>query len=171
MHCWIVGEMSSQPDGLSVPPMVIPAHNLARWIHARLAIADGNLRWETTRTLLGIVPVGRRTIEVPASAVEWIHIGRSFRPLNFTVGVAAMITPLLIGHGWWALLTVPVGLWITLVSLGPRMVAKIETGETCRVDVCFGHQIDADLYIAAVRDIGATTGRIGQSSQGATVRR
>jgi hypothetical protein len=139
--------------------MVVPAHGLARWVHAKLEIVDGVLRWGTPVTLLGIVPLGRRHIEVPAAEVSDIRVRRTVRPVTSLIGLTTMVLPLLVGWAWWVLLiTVPLGLWIVLVSLGPRMEAVTVTGEVHHVSVCFAHQIDADLYMAAVEDIAAETG-------------
>lgn len=135
--------------------MVVPAHNLARWIHARLDVAEGVMRWETQRTFLGIVPLGRRRVEVPATEVSQIRLGRRLRPSSLLIGLAIMVIPFLLGWGWWAVSSLPMGLWVVVVSMGPRMEAKTITGRTHRVDVCFGHQIDAELYIAAVEDIAS----------------
>lgn len=133
--------------------MVVPAHSLARWIHSTLEVREGVMRWEIPRTILGIVPLGRRIIEVPADSVASIGVGRAVRPISAVVGAAIMVVPFLFGWGWWAALTVPLGLWIVLVALGPQMAAVTRTGPTHRANVCFAHQIDADLYMAAVEDI------------------
>lgn len=139
--------------------MVVPAHGLARWVHARLGMADGVLRWEIPVTLLGIVPLGRRRVDVPAAEVTDIGVRRTARPISLLIGLTAMVLPLLAGWAWWlTLITAPLGLWIVLVSLGPRLRVVTTTGEDHKVSVCFAHQIDADLYIAAVEDIAFETG-------------
>jgi hypothetical protein len=142
-------------SNLSVPKMVVPAHNLARWIHATMDVTDGLMRWESRRTLLGIVPIGWRRVEIPAADVDSLRVRRTVRPTNLLLGLAMMVFPILAGWGWWLLLTLPAGTWVVLVSLGPRMEAETHGGRTHHVDVCFGHQIDAELYMSAVEDIGA----------------
>jgi hypothetical protein len=141
--------------GLDVPPMTVPAHNLARWIHSKLEVRNGMMRWEVPRTIVGLVPVGKRLIEVPAADISHIRMGRAVRPLGLTAGILAILLPLWLGWGWWAVLTIPLGLWTILVALGPRMEATTHTGRAYRADVCFGHAIDADLYMAAVEDIAS----------------
>lgn len=156
---WIGSKMSSRniPDPLlEVPPMIVPAHNLARWIHSKLEVRNGTMRWEVPRTIVGLLPVGKRLIEVPAADISQIRVGRVARPLGLATGIAGIVLPLWLGWGWWAILTIPLGLWIILVALGPRMVATTHAGHTYHADVCFGHAIDADLYIAAVEDIASS---------------
>ncbi len=141
---------------LSVSPMVIPAHNLARWVRTEMAIANGVMEWQVPRTILGVLPFRRDRIAASTADVEGIAVTRAVRrPVSLTIGLATIVAPFILGWGWWGLLTVPFGLWISLVSLGPRMVATTFDGSRLPADVCFGHQIDADLYIAAVHDIGA----------------
>ena len=41
------------------------------------------------------------------------------------------------------------------------MEAITQNGRIYHADVCFGHQIDADLYMAAVEDIALTAGADG----------
>jgi hypothetical protein len=45
------------------------------------------------------------------------------------------------------------GIWVTLVSLGPHLEVGTLSGKRHRVGVCFGHQIDAELYAAAVNGL------------------
>ena len=111
------------------------------------------MRWEVPRTILGIVPVGNRVIEVPATDIVGIGVGRAVRPVGTAVGLATLVVPFLWSWGWWAALMVPIGLWVIAVALGPRMEVVTRTGHTHHANVCFGHQIDADLYMAAVEDI------------------
>ena len=146
---------TQQEPNLSVPPIVVPTHGLARWVRNELGVTDGVMRWRLTQTLVGVVPLRTRQVAVPAADVAEIGVGRAVRPLGLAVGLATIVLPLVLGWGWWALLTFPLGVWICLVALGPQMGAVTSRGHHYRVDVCFAHQIDADLYMDAVRDIAA----------------
>ena len=147
-------EMSSaQPIPSSVPPMIVPAHNLARWVRTELSVANASMVWDMPRTILGIVPLWRRRVVVPAADVDRLQLGRAIRVPSLLVGAALVTLPLVLGWGWWALATVPIGIWIGLVALGPRLVAVSSSGAKYRANVCFGHQFDAELYVAAVEDI------------------
>ena len=90
--------------------MVVPAHNLARWIHSKLEVRNGTMRWEVPRTIVGLVPVGKRLIEVPTAEISNIGVGRVVRPVGLAAGIGAIVVPFLLGWGWWAVLTIPLGL-------------------------------------------------------------
>lgn len=156
-----MSHFSPPAANLDAPPILVPAHNLARWVHAKLAVRNGVMRWEVPRTILGIIPVGKRVMEVPTSEVLGIRVGRTVRPMGAGAGIALIVLPFLFEWGWWAALTVPIGVWAFLVATGPRIEAKTSRGRTIRANVCFGHKLDADLYIAAVEDIAALTGSLG----------
>lgn len=111
------------------------------------------MRWEVPRTLLGVVPVGVRRVSVPVTEVQSIDLGRTVRPLHLTIGLGLVAVPAILGL-WLLLLPLGLlGLWVALVSMGPAMVALTRNGERHRADVCFGHQLDADLYMEVVRDL------------------
>ena len=50
------------------------------------------------------------------------------------------------------------GLWVVLVALGPQLKLATRSGATQHAPVCFGHQLDAELYIAVVEDLTADSG-------------
>ncbi len=140
---------------LQAPPILVPVHNLTRYLRCRLEVSGGVMRWETPRALLGLVPVGVRRVAVPVDEVLSIDLGRAVRPIHLTVGLALIATPAILGL-WWLLAPLGLlGLWVGLVSMGPAMVAVTRNGERHRADVCFGHQIDADLYMEIVRDLAS----------------
>jgi hypothetical protein len=135
------------------PPITIPVHGLVRYAHTRVEATDGAVRWDVPRTVLGVIPIGVRRIEVPVGDVGSLTVGRAIRPFRLLVGVVLMVAPWFFVPSWAALLMLMFGLWVALVSLGPQLQLVTRSGVHHRAAVCFGHQIDADLYIAAVTDL------------------
>lgn len=146
-------DATPDPGPLQVPRITVPVHALARYLRVRLEVTDGMLRWEVPRTLLGIVPIGVHHISVPVGDVRSLRVHRVVRPLSLFVGVACIVLPLVLGLWWAAVPLVIVGLWLVLVSIGPRLEVVTDTGAKRHTSVCFSHRIDAELYMAAVRDV------------------
>lgn len=140
------------PSG-QAPPITLPVHGLVRYAHARVEATEAAVRWELPRLLLGVIPFGVRRVVVPVGDVRSVTVGRAVRPFRLLVGVALMVAPWFFLAWWAALLMLISGLWVALVSLGPQLLLVTRSGTRHRAAVCFGHQIDAELYIAAVYDL------------------
>ena len=138
----------------SVPRTTLPVHGTTRYIRTHVAIDDGVLRWEVPRTLLGMIPVGSRLIEIPLHDVESVGLRRVVpHPIRLASGVALAAAPWFF-FPWWA--SVPLlilGLWTMLIALGPHLEVATKAREVHRSPVCFSHSLDAELYLAAVEDM------------------
>lgn len=157
-----VGARNTTPDPmpLQVPRMTVPVHGLTRYLRAQLEVRDGVLRWEVPRTVLGILQFGVRHISVPVGDIRSLRVHRVARPVNLLVGVALIVVPLAFGLWWAALPAVVFGVWVVLVSLGPRLEAVTHGGAKRHASVCFSHRIDAELYMAAVTDVAEHARRL-----------
>ncbi len=136
-----------------VPWMTVPTHRLTRYLRVGLEVADGVLRWDVPRTLLGVVPVGTRHVSLPVVDVRSLQVHRVVRWVNLVVGAACIVVPLVFGLWWFAAPMAVFGIWVILVSLGPQLDVVTESGMTGHASVCFSHQLDAELYMAAVTDL------------------
>jgi len=156
-----IGGGEDEPDPQQVPRTTLPVHRLARYLRVRLEVTDSVLRWDVPRTLLGVVPIGVRHVAIPVADVQSLHVHRAVRPFNLAVGVLCIVMPLVFGLWWIAAPMLIFGAWVILVSLGPRLDVVTRTGATDHASVCFSHQLDAELYMAAVSDLAeqARTGR------------
>jgi hypothetical protein len=138
----------------SVPRTRLPIHGTTRYIRTELEVDDGVVRWDVPRTLLGMLEIGSRRIEVPIDDVASVEIRRfTPHPVRLLVGVAGVALPWFF-LPWWA--SVPLlilGLWTIITTLGPHLELRTKAGEVHRTPVCPGHSLDADLYIAAVGDM------------------
>ena len=134
------------------PPMTLPVHRLARYMRVQLEVSDGVLRWDVPRTLLGLVPIGVRHIAIPVADVQSLRVHRAARPFNLVVGACASWCP-----GPRPLVDRCAD--VDLGSLGDPGISRsaprcshLRRGEgSC--NVCFSHQLDAELYMAAVSDL------------------
>lgn len=134
-----------------LPPMVLPQHGLTRYLRVRLEVTDGELCWERPRALLGIIPVGVGRLGIPLAQVRGLRLRQpAVRPFRLVVGLLLIGLPPFVLPWWAAVPLLLVGVWVTLVSLGPRLEIDTHTGKRHRTGVCFGHQFDADLFIEAV---------------------
>ncbi len=161
------GPKARSVGGESLPPMILPQHGLTRFLRVRLEVQDGALRWMRPRTLLGIVPLGTLRWAMPLGEVDLLRLRRATpRPVRLASGLLLLAVPLFVLPWWVAVPVMLFGAWVLLVSLGPALEVKTTSGKRHRVAVCFGHQIDADLFIEAVSDFTATR-RQGRGSSGA----
>ncbi len=145
--------MGSSGYPTSVPPMIMPAHGLVRYCRTEVEVDDGIVRWKVPRTLLGVLPIGYRSIAVPVADVASIRIDRIVRWLDLLMGLALMIVPWFFVPWWASIPFLMLGLWVVLVSLGPELELVTRSGKTHGAAVCPGHELDAELYIAAVEDL------------------
>ena len=143
---------------VQAPPIRVPTHNLTRYSRTTVEVSDNTVRWEVPRTILGLVPVGTRQVAVPVDDVVSIRVGRAVSPLRLVIGLAGVILPWFFLPWWASLPLLLLGLWIVLVALGPQLMLATQDGKTHRAPVCFGHQLDAELYISVVEDLTAQPG-------------
>ena len=137
----------------SVPPMIMPAHGLVRYCRTKVEVDDGVVRWDMPRTLLGVLPLGSRSVAVAVDDVASIRIDRVVRWFDLTMGLALMIAPWFFLPWWASSLLLILGTWVALVSLGPELEIETRSGTKHGAAVCPGHELDAELYITAVEDL------------------
>jgi hypothetical protein len=147
---------------LTVPEMILPQHSLTRYVRVGLSVTDGTMVWRLRRLVLGVVPFGSREVRVPVARVASMQLhDRTMRPWQwvFTVGLiaaAALFTP------WWVMTPlILLGVWAGLVSIGPSLRVTTIDDAVHRAAVCFGHRIDAELFIEAVTDMAQEARRNG----------
>ncbi|NQV08025.1 hypothetical protein HQ535_15925, partial [bacterium] len=115
----------------SLPEMTVPMHNLTRYLRARVAVFGGVMTWQIPRTLLGIIPIGQRKVEVPVGEIRSLKMnGRTMHPISSLVGMVAVATPWFFLPWQGALLILIIGLWVLVVSLGPGIEASTRRGVT-----------------------------------------
>jgi hypothetical protein len=136
-----------------VPPITVPTHGLTRYVRVRLEVADDMMRWDVPQTLLGVIPIGVRRVVLPVADVQSIAVHRAVRPFNLLAGALCILVPIVLGFWWVVPLTFILGVWVILVSLGPRLDVTTLSGSVEHANVCFSHQLDAELYMTAVTDL------------------
>ncbi len=150
----VIGPRSGRAPREDLPPLLLPQHGLTRYLRVRLGVEDGELRWERPRTLLGIVPLGTRRLAVPLGELSSLRLRRSTpRPVRLTIGVLLIGLPFALVPWWLALPLLLIGVWVTLVALGPGLEIVTSAGRRRNAAVCFGHEFDADLFVEAVHDL------------------
>jgi hypothetical protein len=101
-----------------------------------------------------MIPAGSRSIEVAVADVVSVEMRRMVpHPLRIAIGVAAVVLPWFFLPWWVSIPLLILGLWAILTTLGPHLELRTKAGKIHRTPVCPGHSLDADLYVAAVRDM------------------
>ena len=143
---------------VQAPPIRVPTHNLTRYSRTTVEVSDNTVRWRVPRTILGLVPAGVRLVAVPIDDVASIRVSRTVRPLRLLVGLAGVVLPWFFLPWWVSLPLLILGLWVVLVALGPQLILTTKKHERYQAPVCFGHQLDAELYMSVVEDLAAESG-------------
>jgi hypothetical protein len=148
-------EQESSEETIQAPPITIPTHQLTRYLRVRVSVVDHQLQWDVPKTLLGVMPMGARQVMIPVGEVQSIDMGRTVRAVPLIVGIALIAAPWVLLPWWFALPVAIVGLWVAIVALGPQLVVTTRSGKRPSAAVCFGHQLDADLYMDVVKELSA----------------
>ena len=115
---------------------------------------------DTTREQIQAPPITipthglTRYLRVRVSVID--HMGRTVRVFPLVVGVSLVVAPWFFLPWWGAALPAASGLWVILVALGPQLVVATRSGRQHHAAVCFGHQLDADLYMDVVRELASS---------------
>ncbi len=140
---------------VQAPPIRVPTHNLTRYLRTTVEVSDNTVRWAVPRTILGLVSAGIRLVAVPVRDVASIRVARMVRPFRLLIGLAGVVLPWFFLPWWVSLPLLVLGLWVALVALGPQLILTTQREEKHQAPVCFGHQLDAELYISVVEELAA----------------
>ena len=75
------------------------------------------------------------------------------RPFSLVVGVLCIVVPLVLGVWWVAVPGLIFGLWVVLVSLGPRSMWSPAPGRRIMQTCASATSSMLSLYMAAVSDL------------------
>jgi len=143
-----------------VPEVRLPMSRLTPYLRVGLAVADGELRWEVPRTLVGLVAFGVRRVAVPVGEVRRVRMRAVVYPLRLILGTAGVALPLAFGAWWVAGPAALAGLWVALLSVGLAVEVETREGKRHRAAVCLRHRLDAEMYAAAVNDLEGKGGAL-----------
>ena len=128
-------------------------HSLARYRRTRLEVRRSRLYWTISRAALGLVPVGSKQVVVDLDQIEELRVLNIGNPVRAVAGLACLAAPWFFMPWWAALPTAMILTWVVTVALGPRLELRTASGGVHRAGVCFSHQLDADLFVEAVKSL------------------
>ena len=103
---------------------------------------------------MGVVPIGVRRFDIPVDDIAAVRLrDRTLRPLRLPLAAALIALPPFLLPWWLMVPLILIGFWKLFVSFGMGIEAETHSSRTHRAAVCFGHKIDAEVFIAAVEDI------------------
>ncbi|HEX6887787.1 MAG TPA: hypothetical protein VF143_06745 [Candidatus Nanopelagicales bacterium] len=145
--------MRSQGGSVQLPPTVLPLNRATPRYRARLEATDGVLRWETPRTLLGLLRVGTRRVALPLADITDVRSRLGVHPARLAVGLA-LLAAILTGPPAWAIpvLAAPAGL-LLMMAPDAELVVRTTDGRTRRLAICVLHRMDVGLVAAALADL------------------
>jgi len=151
--------MTSAPK---LPEMILPQHNLTRYVRVGLSVTDGVMIWRLRRLVLGVLPFGSRELRLPVARVASMRLQDwTMRPWRWPFAIGLIVAPALLTPWWVMTPLILIGAWASFVSIGPSLQVTTIDGETRRAAVCFGHRLDAELFIEAVTDIAQAARQTG----------
>jgi hypothetical protein len=145
--------MRSQGNSVQLPPTVLPLNRATPWYRARIEATDGVLRWETPRTLLGLLRAGTRRVALPLADITAVRARLGVHPARLAVGLA-LLGAILTGPSAWAVpvLAALAGLQL-MMAPDAQLVVRTIDGRTRRLAICILHRMDVELVAAALADL------------------
>lgn len=137
----------------SLPRITVAQSRMTPYLRAWVEVTGDVLRWQVPRTLLGVLPIGTRHIDIPIASVRSVRVLRAPLMLGrLIVDVLASIA-LIVAFGWIAVPVVIIGTWLVLVSNRPHLEVEALDGTRHRAAFCLDAQLDAELYAMSVNDL------------------
>ena len=129
----------------SLPRITVAQSRMTPYLRAWIEVSDGMLRWQVTRALFGVLPIGMGDVEVPIASVRVVRVLRVGRPLwRLIVALAAGVL-LVVVFRWISVPIVLIGVWLTMVSFRPHLEVETVAGARHRAAFCLDAQLDAEL--------------------------
>lgn len=147
--------ISAAPAGAksSLPRITVPQSRMTPYLRAWVEVSDGVLRWQVPRTLLAVVPIGTRPVEIPLESVRVVRVLRAPAMLGRFVAAILLAIALIVAFGWIAVPIDLVGVWLVLVSNRPHLEVEALDGRRHRAAFCLDARIDAELYAISVNEL------------------
>lgn len=155
--------MDTNSHRVQLPPTVLPLNTITPYLRARLEVADDCLRWESPRTVLGIIPIGSRRVEIPLGAIKSVGARYGVYPVRLLLGAGLLAVPFLVTTWWAAAGTLAAAGALLLLAPAARLDVVTADGRAHRLGICIRHRLDVDLIAAALDDLITPTNPSGSS--------
>jgi hypothetical protein len=140
---------AGQDRGGGPPPVTIPTNSVTPYLRTRIELTDVALRATGPRTLLGIVPVGRRELEVALADLLDVRVTMTLRWERLLLAVA-LLAGAVLASGVLRLLPLALALW--LLPLSYVAALRIESRQARHdVPICLFYRFDVGLVAIAAR--------------------
>lgn len=143
-------DAAASTTGPAAPTVTIPTNSVTPYLRSRFTVLDGCLLVSEPRTLLGLVPIGRRSWTADLADVRDLRTAWALRPERLAALVALV---LLARSGPRPLAAVLVALALWLVPLSLIAVLRVEPvhGRVRRFPICLFYRFDIGLVAAIAR--------------------
>jgi len=134
----------------AAPTVTIPTNSVTPYLRSRFAVLDGRLVVSEPRTLLGLVPMGRRSWAADLGEVGDLRIGWALRPER-VAALAGLVVLALAGPRPLAPVLVALAVWLVPLSFIAVLRVEPVDGRVRRFPFCVFYRFDVGLVVAIAR--------------------
>jgi hypothetical protein len=152
------------PPGAEVlaPTVTVLTNSLTPWLRSRFTLREDGLHADVPRTVLGLVPCGRRRVRMPLDRIAAARVAMGLRPGRAVVCLVLLAVALVVVTGPLRLVPLTVGLWLIPLSYVAMLEVAVRDARRERFPICVFARLDVRLVVAATRleiaarDLGET---------------
>jgi hypothetical protein len=136
---------------LLAPTVTVLTNSLTPWLRSRFTVRDDGLHADVPRTVLGLVPCGRRQVRMPLERSTDVEVTMALRPERVVASLLLVVVALLAVAGPWRLVLLAVGLWLVPLSYIAVLQVDVRAARRERFPICVFARFDVRLVAAATR--------------------
>jgi hypothetical protein len=133
------------------PTVTVLTNSLTPWLRSRFTLREDGLHADVPRTVLGLVPCGRRRVRMPLDRIAEARVAMGFRPERAVVCLVLLAVALVVGTSPLRLVTLTVGLWLIPLSYVAMLEVVVRDARSERFPICVFARLDVRLVAAATR--------------------
>lgn len=145
--------MGTDEHRVQVPPTTLPMNTITPYLRARLEVVDDTLRWQTPRTVLGLVPIGAERVALPLQTITGVQARYTVHPVRLLLGLGLLVVPVAVPVVWVGLPALAVAVVLLLLAPAAQLRVVSANGRRDDLGVCIRHKLDVDLIAAALTDL------------------
>jgi len=133
------------------PTVTVLTNSLTPWLRSRFTVREDGLHADVPRTLLGLVPYGRRQVRMPLERIAAVEVAMALRPERAAACLLLLVVALLAVTGPVRLVLLAGGLALVPLSYIAELQVEVRDAGRERFPICVFARFDVRLVAAATR--------------------
>lgn len=141
------------PSGaqLLAPTVTVLTNSLTPWLRSRFTLRSDGLHADVPRTVLGILPIGRRRLLLPLERISGADVAMALRPERAIACLVLLAVAAFAVTGPVRLALLALGLVLVPLSYVAVLQVGVRGARRQRFPICVFARIDVRLVAAAIR--------------------